>query len=901
MPGDNQLSGAVNVGIGTNISGRVGKRDLDDLYRFSSTGGSSLDVNLSAIVPRKASKQVIRKTRVGVEIYKLKRPFDEISGNIGNIDFSNLDASDISANFEQVRSGRARSTRRASFAINPLDAGEYVIRVRQNKLEGRYRLSIGGTLIPDPPVITPDPTPAPAPDPSPDPIPVPTPSPSGGNSLGTALPLTLPVASQSGFVNDSDQEDFYSFSVPAEGGDYKFNLSGLTADANIEILDSAGTLVKAATASGNQAESLVLRLNKDGLTETNYYIKVLQGTGGAASNYSLSAALLTDNTPGTLAGGAASVTTTLTPTSNLEVVKSNYVLDDAKNSTEDIFKINVSERSFLNVELKGLDGGALTGNLDVELYGANGAVIDPIGFLTSSRPGTSAELFGGTLKTGEYYIRIRPGTAGTGEGSEYSLSMSLNPKNNVPTVTRDINYGREEIFEDGVLIGIRNNSSDAKNLTKVGGLAYFSANDGTDTALWKTDGTLKGTQKIKAFDSSDSLSNFVSAGGFLYFVANDRATGSELWKSDGTDGGTRLVADLNLVVSGNGTLSSNPKNFVVAGEWLYFIANNSSIAGSEQFYRTNTTGTTIERVPGSQSAYIGVKNITFQGDTLFFSATAPIGPIDNPTSIDTELWTISNAGSSVPGIPTEQELHTGNTPATSSSPSKFVLASNGKLYGSASLTGSEDFSLVELTRNNNNTYSATAIGSANGLEALEDFVTVGNRIYFSGTTSADGRELRRLNTTTTSATLTSLDSINPGAGSSNPTNLVGVGDSVYFFAENSSGKGLWRDNGTTTTQIAIAEPGVNGAPPVIGTSPDELIAIGNTLYFTATNAAKGRELWSYDTTTNGTMKLRDINVQADPNNPGGTKSSNPGRLTNIDGALYFIADNGLDGIELMSL
>jgi ELWxxDGT repeat protein len=885
MPGDNQLSGAVNVGIGTNIGGRVGKRDLDDLYRFSSTGGSSLDVNLSAIVPRKASKQVIRKTRVGVEIYKLKRPFDEISGSIGNIDFSNLDASDISANFEQVRSGRARSTKRASFAINPLDAGDYVIRVRQNKLEGRYRLSIGGTLIPDPPVIIPDPIPTP--DPSPVPIPVPTPSPSGGNSLGTALPLTLPVASQSGFVNDSDQEDFYSFSVPAEGGDYKFNLSGLTADANIEILDSAGTLVKAATASGSQAESLVLRLNKDGLTETNYYIRVLQGTGGAASNYSLSAALLTDNTPGTLAGGAASVTTTLTPPPDLGVVKSNYVLDGAKNSTEDIFKINVAQRSFLNVELKGLDGGALTGNLDVELYGASGAAIDPIGFLTSSRPGTSAEVFGGTLKPGEYYIRIRPGTAGTGEGSEYSLSMSLNPKNNVPTVTRDINYGREEIFENGVLIGVRNNSSNAKNMTKVGGLAYFSANDGTDTALWKTDGTLKGTQKVKTFANSDSLKDdsFVEAGGFLYFVAEDNATGAELWKSDGTEGGTRLVADLNTVGNGNGTRSSSPKNFVVAGQWLYFIANDSGNAGAEQFYRTNTTGTTIERVPGSGTTYINVQNITFQGDTLFFSATAATGG-------DTELWTISNAGGSAPGAPTEQDLDN-STPSTSSSPSKFVLAGNGKLYGSAFLPGSDVSSLVELTKNNNNTYSATAIGSANGLEALENFVTVGTTIYFSGTTPNNGTELWRLNTAN-SATLTPLDSINPGAGSSNPTDLVAVGNSVYFFAENSSGRGLWRDNGTTTTQVAIEEPGVNGAPPMIGTNPDELIAIGTTLYFTATNTAKGRELWSFDTTTNGTMKLRDINMQAD-------KSSNPGRLTNIDGALYFIADNGLDGIELMSL
>jgi ELWxxDGT repeat protein len=881
MPGDNQLSGAINVGLGSNLSGKVGKKDLDDLYRFSSTGGSSLDVSLSAIVPRKASKQIAKKTRVGVEIYKLKRSFDEVAGNVGNIDFSSLDAADISANFELIRSSRARSTKRASFAINPLDAGDYVIRVRQNKLEGKYRLSIGGTLIPDEPIITPDPipTPAPTPDPTPIPTPTPTPSPFDGNSLATARPLEFPVTSQGGSVNDSDTQDFYSFSVPG-AGDYKFNLSGLTADANVEILDSAGTLVKSATKTGSQAESLLLPLNAG-----SYYVRVFQGTGGAASSYGLSAALLTDNSPGTFAGGAGSATI-LTPTASLGVVKSNYVLDGAKNSTEDLFKINVTQRSFLNLELKGINNdGLLTGNLDVELFSADGFTPTPATVVfTSSRPGTSAEVFGGTLLPGEYYIRIKPGTAGTGEGSEYSLSMSLTPKNQVPTITRDINYGRTPIFDDnGILIGSTGKSSDAKDLTKIGGLAYFSASDGTGTGtatgLWKTDGTLKGTQQLKTF--SGSVSNFTQAGGFLYFVG-DNGSGEELWKSDGTAAGTSQVADLNP-----GSGSSSPIKLVAAGSRLYFLAKTTNIE-SRKLHRTNATGTSIELVPGSGTAFSEVDNLLFHDSTLFFSAAA--------SSLEEELWTISNADNPTdsndtladPGTATAQNLN----PATASSLPSGLVVSNGKLYAEVTKSGSR--SLAEITKTGN-IYGANPIATTSGLTNPRNFTTVGTTLYFSGSTNASGNELWRLNTNATDNTATLVD-INAGGGGSNPTNLVKVGTSVYFFADNgTAGKGLWRDNGAgAPTQVSIADN------TLLGTNPSDLIAIGDTVYFTADNAVKGKELWSYTTTTS-TMKLLDINVQPNPATAGTTLPSNPARLTDIGGILYFIADNGLDGVEVMSL
>src|SRR4051812_4954434 len=42
-----------------------------------------------------------------------------------------------------------------------------------------------------------------------------------------------------------------------------------------------------------------------------------------------------------------------------------------------------------------------------------------------------------------------------------------------------------------------------------------------------------------------SPSNLTEMNGLLYFTANDGSNGQELWKSDGTVAGTQLVKDIN--------------------------------------------------------------------------------------------------------------------------------------------------------------------------------------------------------------------------------------------------------------------------------------------------------------------------------------------------------------------
>jgi ELWxxDGT repeat protein len=70
----------------------------------------------------------------------------------------------------------------------------------------------------------------------------------------------------------------------------------------------------------------------------------------------------------------------------------------------------------------------------------------------------------------------------------------------------------------------------------------------------------------------------------------------------------------------------------------------------------------------------------------------------------------------------------------------------------------------------------------------------------------------------------------------------------------------------------------------IGSEPRDLIAVGQTLFLTATTSAEGRELWRSDGTQAGTVLVKDINPGA-----GGGLSTYGSTFVAMDGALFFLA------------
>ncbi|MBL0738496.1 T9SS type A sorting domain-containing protein [Flavobacterium sp. GN10] len=102
------------------------------------------------------------------------------------------------------------------------------------------------------------------------------------------------------------------------------------------------------------------------------------------------------------------------------------------------------------------------------------------------------------------------------------------------------------------------------------------------------------------------------------------------------------------------------------------------------------------------------------------------------------------------------------------------------------------------------------------------------------------------------------------------------------------GRELWYSNGTKEGTFMIKDilPGPSSS------SPNNLININNTLYFTAYDAVHGNELWKSDGTEAGTVIVKDI----DPNEKG--EYNGPSGLIEFNGKLYFTASNGVNGYEL---
>ena len=88
-----------------------------------------------------------------------------------------------------------------------------------------------------------------------------------------------------------------------------------------------------------------------------------------------------------------------------------------------------------------------------------------------------------------------------------------------------------------------------------------------------------------------------------------------------------------------------------------------------------------------------------------------------------------------------------------------------------------------------------------------------------------------------------------------------------------------------TFLVKDIHPGPSGS-----SFPDDLTNVNGTLYFQANDGAHGVELWKSNGTAAGTVMVRDIDS--------GSSGSGPGDLTNVNGELYFTANDGVHGEEL---
>ena len=119
----------------------------------------------------------------------------------------------------------------------------------------------------------------------------------------------------------------------------------------------------------------------------------------------------------------------------------------------------------------------------------------------------------------------------------------------------------------------------------------------------------------------------------------------------------------------------------------------------------------------------------------------------------------------------------------------------------------------------------------------------------------------------------------PGSGPDPAVSAVVAGNTLYFTVSNA----LWVSDGTAAGTQPL--PGTSGL-----TSIGFRAALGDILYFTASDGSHGNELWRSDGTRDGTWMVRDINP--------GLADSGIRSLVPCRGELYFGANDGVHGYEL---
>ena len=493
--------------------------------------------------------------------------------------------------------------------------------------------------------------------------------------------------------------------------------------------------------------------------------------------------------------------------------------------------------------------------------------------------------------------------------------------------------------------------SNPQNFTTIGNVTYFSASDGSNGyALWKTDGTPNGTAMIKdvapnpnpagspityPYFNGASIGNFTTFQGKLYFTASDaNGAGTHLWRSDGTAAGT---IELTGGEEGGGPVSVQSPTIV--GNTLYYtITNNSGTTGlwkingsnggaalvteqhTDQLFLYPLAGETVEDIAPFPVGSPVIQDLTAVNGTLFF--------VGYDTAHGSELWATDGTAAETHMVmdinPTVlPPSFPGDTATATGSNIRDIVSLNGRAYfiandgthGSELWTSDGTAAGTHIVKDVNPGPTGSLDYSSNPGGSQPNLWSLGGKLYFNADDGVHGQELWISDGTAVGTQLLKdihPNNLPPPMASEAPVigsdiqNLTEVNGEIEFSADDGvHGQELWKTDGTTAGTMLLKDiwagtaPNYYGGPPIPnGSNPYDLTNVNGTLFFTATDAAHGEELWMSDGTANGTTMVTDLN-------PGPASVFDPWNAGAIApapaGGVLVAADDGTHGRELWDI
>jgi ELWxxDGT repeat protein len=445
-------------------------------------------------------------------------------------------------------------------------------------------------------------------------------------------------------------------------------------------------------------------------------------------------------------------------------------------------------------------------------------------------------------------------------------------------------------------------------LETAGSRVYFSAQDGPSSwAVWRSDGTAKGTVKLHTSSTSLGWVEVASDESRVWFTSQQG-----LWLWDARDG-ARLVAGSEVR-----NLASFPSGLAAHQGRLFFAASDTGDYNERTVWSSQGSEEDTSMVLSHAGAGCSYP------DRLVSTGAALLFVCDDSTFTDDELRRVDAGGSSTllaEGVPDELVLleHKGKVWYAQEGEVWTTDGTTGNPAGTARLTDAGGNPL--LARHYSSTFptppwalsdgqlvyllawdpgfSTASVWRSDGKPAgtfplVEGVYESAFAVARAGSTTLIrlGSELWRTDGTPAGT----VRLVRPGGGRllDSPYSLTAHGGAFYLYADHGSTRmSFWRTDGTADGTAALL-PAFNWGPSY-GYDDRELprpdpVGLGAKLVFVAFDREHGMELWTTDGTPAGTSLLFD----AAP----GPASSTPAALVAAGGAVWFTAWDPVHGREL---